>query len=516
MAPDMSAVSGDLMRAETIAVGSDIWTDDEEGEVWTIAEVVHQENTMLTVRYKSTGEEHKIDLGFGETFPTNPRVVPDMTSLHHIHEAGILHNLRERSKLRNQRPYTFMGTILIAVNPLQRVPSPDMRDYMDKSLNPETPHPYAIAELAYHQMRLGAGRKMANQSIVVSGESGAGKTETSKIILSFLTRRSVGGVANLDQKVVDSSPILESFGNAKTLRNNNSSRFGKFLKLQFTKDKYRLAGAFIETYLLEKSRVLTQGTGERNFHILYQLVAGASALDDDLKLEDVESYKILAQSGCVTLDCMDDTEEFGTVKSAFDTIGMSPESQAQVWRMLASVLHMSNLEFDKVDHEQGEIASISDREALSTLAGLLAVEEAALEAMLTQRVVVTRGETFTIQLGLEEANLTRDAIVKSLYEALFLWVVAVINTSLGKGPDSLPFIGVLDIFGFENFDTKNEFEQLLINFTNESLQDTFNKQVFNNELKLYEAEGIDVVVSNCPDNAECLKMLSSRPKGIIP
>ncbi|CAN0342915.1 unnamed protein product, partial [Ectocarpus sp. 12 AP-2014] len=333
---------------------------------------------------------------------------------------------------------------------------------------------------------------------------------------SFLTRRSVGGVANLDQKVVDSSPILESFGNAKTLRNNNSSRFGKFLKLQFTKDKYRLAGAFIETYLLEKSRVLTQGTGERNFHILYQLVAGASALDDDLKLEDVESYKILAQSECVTLDCMDDTEEFATVKSAFDTIGMSPESQAQVWRMLASVLHMSNLEFDKVDHEQGEIASISDREALSTLAAFLAVEEAALEAMLTQRVVVTRGETFTKQLGLEEANLTRDAIVKSLYEALFLWVVAVINTSLGKGPDSLPYIGVLDIFGFENFDTKNEFEQLLINFTNESLQDTFNKQVFNNELKLYEAEGIDVVVSNCPDNAECLKMLSSRPKGIIP
>ncbi|CAM9142326.1 unnamed protein product [Ectocarpus sp. 6 AP-2014] len=513
------SVSMNLLRADTMPSGTEIWAEDEADggdEVWMLAEVLRQDNTMLTVRKKRTGEELAIDLGFGETYPPNPKVVADMTSLHHIHEAGILHNLRERSKLQDQRPYTFMGTILIAVNPLRRVPNPEMADFMDRSLNPETPHPYAIAELAYHQMRLGAGRKVANQSIVVSGESGAGKTETSKIILTFLTHRSVGGVASLDQKVVDSSPILESFGNAKTLRNNNSSRFGKFLKLQFTKDKYRLAGAFIETYLLEKSRVLTQGKGERNFHILYQLVAGASGVGIDLKLQDVESYKILSQSDCTTLDDVDDAAEFRTVKGAFDTIGMGEESQLQVWQMLASVLHLSNVEFDKVDHEQGEIATISDREALSTLAALLAVEESALEAMLTQRVVVTLGETFTKQLSAADANLTRDAIVKSLYEALFLWIVSVINTSLGKGEDSLPFIGVLDIFGFENFDTKNEFEQLLINFTNESLQDTFNKQVFNNELKLYEEEGIDVVVSTCPDNAECILMLSTKPKGIIP
>ncbi|CAB1114761.1 unnamed protein product [Ectocarpus sp. CCAP 1310/34] len=177
---------------------------------------------------------------------------------------------------------------------------------------------------------------------------------------------------------------------------------------------------------------------------------------------------------------------------------------------------MSNLRFDKADNEQGEIAAISDRGALATLASLLGVEEAVLEKMLTQRVVQTRGEVFVKQLEENDAKLTRDAIVKSLYEALFLWIVQLINTSLGKGEESLPFIGVLDIFGFENFDTKNEFEQLLINFTNESLQDTFNKQVFNNELKLYEEEGIDVVVSSCPDNTACLLMLSDRPKGIIP
>eukprot|EP00752_Nemacystus_decipiens_P009380 g8383.t1 len=511
------SVSSRLMDAERITTGEEIWVEDPK-KVWALASLVSQRNTILKVKRKDTGEMVDIDLGFGETHPHNPKVVADMTSLHHIHEASILYNLGERAKLENQRPYTFMGTILIAVNPLQKVADPEMSEFMNRSLDPEKPHPYAIAELSYHQMRLGAGRKEANQSIVVSGESGAGKTETSKIILRFLTHRSVGGVTGLEQKVVDSSPILESFGNAKTLRNNNSSRFGKFLKMQFTKDKYRLAGAYIETYLLEKSRVLTQGKGERNFHILYELVAGAAAsgLGAQLKLGSAETYKILGQGGCITLDGVDDAKQFEGVQKAFDTIGMGKDTQMQVWQALAAVLHMSNISFDKVEDAQGEIAGISDRAALATVGSLLGVAEMVLEKMLTERVVKTRGEVFEKKLEVQDANLTRDAIVKSLYEALFLWIVKLINTSLGKGEDDLPFIGVLDIFGFENFDTKNEFEQLLINFTNESLQDTFNKQVFNNELKLYEEEGIDVVVSSCPDNTACLLMLSAKPKGIIP
>eukprot|EP00903_Cladosiphon_okamuranus_P011080 g10459.t1 len=511
------SVSSRLMEAERITAGGAIWVEDPK-KVWALASLVSQHNTIIKVKRQDTGEIVDIDLGFGETHPHNPKVVSDMTSLHHIHEASILYNLGERAKLENQRPYTFMGTILIAVNPLRKVDDPEMSDFMNRSLDPEAPHPYAIAELSYHQMRLGAGRKEANQSIVVSGESGAGKTETSKIILRFLTHRSVGGVTGLEQKVVDSSPILESFGNAKTLRNNNSSRFGKFLKMQFTKDKYRLAGAFIETYLLEKSRVLTQGKGERNFHILYELVAGGAGSDlgAQLKLGSAETYKILGQGGCITLDGVDDAKQFQGVQKAFDTIGMGKDTQMQVWQALAAVLHMSNLSFDKVEDAQGEVAGISDRAALTTVGSLLGVREAVLEKMLTQRVVKTRGEVFEKKLEVQDANLTRDAIVKSLYEALFLWIVRLINASLGKGEDDLPFIGVLDIFGFENFDTKNEFEQLLINFTNESLQDTFNKQVFNNELKLYEEEGIDVVVSSCPDNTACLLMLSEKPKGIIP
>ncbi|CAM9665996.1 unnamed protein product [Ascophyllum nodosum] len=512
------SVSSRIMHAERMPISEEIWVEDDK-QVWALTSLVEQENTLLKVRRRDTGEVVKIDLGFGETYPHNPKVVSDMTALHHIHEASILYNLGERAKLDNQRPYTFMGTILIAVNPLRPLPDPDMSKFMDRPLDPESPHPYAIAELAYHQMRLGAGRKEGNQSIVVSGESGAGKTETSKIILRFLTHRSLGGVSGLEQKVVDSSPILESFGNAKTLRNRNSSRFGKFLKMQFTREKYKLTGAFIETYLLEKSRVLSQGKGERNFHIMYELVAGgaASGLGAKLKLASVETYRILSGSGCTELEGVDDVMQFRGVQKAFDTIGMSPETQIKVvWQTLAAVLHMSNMTLEAKDSAQGEIAVIHDREALSNLASLLGLDEQSLEAMLTQRVVTTHGEVFTIQLDVSNAELTRDAIVKSLYEALFLWIVRLINTSLGKGQETLPFIGVLDIFGFENFDTKNEFEQLLINYTNESLQDAFNKQVFNNELKLYEEEGIEVVVSSCPDNTQCLNMLSDKPKGIIP
>ncbi|CAM9355556.1 unnamed protein product [Discosporangium mesarthrocarpum] len=521
MAVDEGAptASSRLMKAEKFQTGMKVWTDDEE-EVWISVEVVKQESTVVTVKNRSTGEVLDIDLGFAEIYPQNPKVVSDMTALHHIHEAGILYNLGKRAEIKDQRPYTFMGTILIAVNPLRATKSPEMSVYMDRPLNPDSPHPYAIAELAYHQMRLGSKGKATNQSIVVSGESGAGKTETSKIMLRFLTQRSagVGGVSGLEDRVVDSSPILESFGNAKTLRNNNSSRFGKFLKLQFSADKFSLAGAFIETYLLEKSRVLSQGQGERNFHILYELVAGASrlGLSGKLKLEAVEDYPILSQSSCVTLPGVDDAEHFAGVQKAFTTIGLDADTQMQVWQALSAVLNLSKFVLGTKDDEQGEVATIADIDDLQNLGDLLGVDMGALESLLIQRVVKTRGEVFTKKLDLQDATRTRDAVVKALYQAMFLWVVQVINISLGKGADSLPFIGVLDIFGFENFEHKNEYEQLLINFTNENLQDTFNKQVFNNELVLYEQEGIDVAVSSCPDNAECLLMLSAKPQGIIP
>ncbi|CAN0009897.1 unnamed protein product, partial [Phaeothamnion confervicola] len=410
-----------------------------------------------------------------------------MTALHHIHEPAILSNLRERAQAREQRPYTFMGTLLIAVNPLKRLTDPPTSQFVDRPLDPESPHPYAIAELSYHQMRLGAtgGGSSGNQSIVVSGESGAGKTETSKIMLRYLAQRSQGGITKLDERVVESSPILEAFGNAKTLRNNNSSRFGKFIKLQFEGAR-SLVGGLVETYLLEKSRVLSQATNERSFHIFYQLLAGApAALKKELSLTRPEDYVTLNHSQCISLAGVDDAEGFRDVVHAFGAVGLDAARQQEVWSCVAAVLHLASVEFNKRETSEGETSVVGNDATAALAARLLGVREQDLRGILCERVMKARGETFTKPLT--EAKYARDASAKALYEALFLWVVRAINVSLGHGPDTLPYIGVLDIFGFENFQ-HNEFEQLLINFTNESLQDTFNKQagaVFSNELRLY-------------------------------
>ncbi|CAM9385107.1 unnamed protein product [Phaeothamnion confervicola] len=451
-----------------------------------------------------------------------------------------------------------MGTLLIAVNPLRRLRDPPEAEFVDRPLNPDEPHPYAVAELAYRQLRLAlravaaaaaAGRRpaagggtgaVANQSIIVSGESGAGKTETSKIMLRYLSKRTPGeegsdGLAGLDARIVESSPVLEAFGNAKTLRNNNSSRFGKFIKLQFTTGAaasadggaaatsgggdVQLVGAAVETYLLEKSRVLAPSAGERSFHVFYQLIAGApTTLRTELGLDGgAEQFPTLVAGDCVEVEGMDDQAEFLEVEKALAiSTSMDEARRKEVWKVVAAVLHLSALQFATEDTaQQGEVAKPVDVAALTRVAALAGVGEDALRALLCQRTVKARGESFTKQLTVQEAMYARDATAKALYEALFLWVVRAINVALGQTAGSPPFIGVLDIFGFENFQ-ENVFEQLLINFTNESLQDTFNKQVFRNELRLYEEEGIEVVVSSCPDNSECIALLSAKIKGIIP
>ncbi|CAM9653889.1 unnamed protein product, partial [Chrysoparadoxa australica] len=511
----MSAPSQRLLEVEEIPAGDIIWIEDEE-EVWVQAEVVSQENTLLVVNNKKTYERQTIDLGFAEVYPINPKVQADMTALHHINEPAILHNLDQRADLANQRPYTWMGTILIAVNPLRRLPEPEESVFMGVPLNPERPHPYATAELAYRQMKLGARRGSPNQSIVVSGESGAaGKTETSKIILRYLARRTGDGVEGLDGRIIESSPILESFGNAKTLRNPNSSRFGKYLKLQFTDEDFDLGGGFIETYLLEKSRVLTCAEGERNFHIFYEMIAGADRdLKDQLGLSGAHDHRILTQSSVMKLEGVDDAQSFAYVMNAFDTIGLEEADIEGVWSILAATLHLTDIEFEVEETAEGDSAKMTDDRKADLVASLLGLDASAIRKLVTEKEVKSRGESFVKRLGIGESSYARDACAKALYDGLFNWVVAAINNSLGKGADSLPFIGVLDIFGFENFEI-NEFEQLLINYTNESLQDAFNKQVFNNELNLYAEEGITVQVSSCPDNAECINLLSGKPEGLV-
>ena len=304
-------------------IGSTVWVADEKS-IWTQAKVIDQNNNILTIEKVGKTTHTIIDLAFEEVHKLNPKVVSDMSELLFIHEPGILHNLTQRAYNRN--PYTYMGTVMIAVNPLISLPVPAITDYTDKPLNPNTPHPYALAELSYQQLCF----SNVDQCLVVSGESGSGKTETAKILLKFIASRvpymSEHLTDNFDKRLIQSSPLLESFGNAKTGRNANSSRFGKLLKMFFKKnihaqhnnktaltpsmsnlkDKMGLIGVAVETYLLEKSRVIGMNDGERNYHIFYQLLYALKAHDPILThLNQYETdpsvYRILNQSSCYTL-----------------------------------------------------------------------------------------------------------------------------------------------------------------------------------------------------------------------
>lgn len=518
-AADDRTDSQKVFLAPTIPVGTHIWHEDEKNGTWECVQVLSQDNTILTVEPdEGGGEVFTIDLGFHEIYPANPRVCADMTSLYHIHEAGILHNLEERMKPEDTHPYTFMGTVLVAVNPLRRIPGPEMDSFRGASLNPEAPHPYALAENAFQQMSMGTSAEPAHQSIVISGESGAGKTETAKIVLGYLTARGEGEAGGLDRRMIESSPILEAFGNAKTTRNPNSSRFGKFMKLQFSQDESRkLSGGFIETYLLEKSRVVFQSSSERNFHVFFQLLAGLSgehAASCELDGRAPADFAFLAH-GTTVIDGVDDGANFQRLSDSLTTLGVSEENKKNLWNALAAVLYLGNVRLVETDSPEGPVAGVENADVLDAVGRLTGIPVETLTDVLTVRHVETRGEEYSIHLTVEDACFARDAIAKALYEALFAWVVTVVNGALGKGPDTLPSIGVLDIFGFEAFD-KNEFEQLLINFANESLQDTFNQQVISAEIRLYKEENIECAITSIPDNSGCVDLISAKPDGIFP
>uniref|UniRef100_K3X8E6 Myosin motor domain-containing protein n=1 Tax=Globisporangium ultimum (strain ATCC 200006 / CBS 805.95 / DAOM BR144) TaxID=431595 RepID=K3X8E6_GLOUD len=525
------------MEVLPVEVGNTIWVPGQE-QVWDKATVMAIGELKVTVRTQA-GKVQQVDRGLA--LPQNPRVTDDMTALYYIHEAGVLHNLAERSKMdggdgRGQKPYTFMANVLIAVNPLQDLPNPRVSEIVNNSTS--APHPYAIAEMAYQQMVYNSGTDQpTNQSVVISGESGAGKTESSKIVLKHLTTRGLYGKkargeeiealskdrkehgTSLDHRLIEQNPILEAFGNAKTLRNHNSSRFGKFMKLQFTSDgEFKLAGAFVETYLLEKSRLVYQVDGERNFHIFYQLLAGASpAARSEFKLTKPQDYGYLNQSNCYVAEDTDDRACFADVVRGLSCVGMDDKLQNTIFSVIAGLLHIGNIDFDEEDTPEGEAAIVqkpSAKEALALAAKLLGVREEALAKVIMERDIVTREATYTVRRNAQNAIYARDAIAKALYGRLFDWVIVQVNASLGQDPAPLPYIGVLDIFGFESFQ-RNDYEQLLINYTNEVLQATFNNQVFIAEMELYKREGITVGKIKWPDNRECVDLIASKPDGIL-
>ncbi|KAH9801980.1 Myosin-17 [Citrus sinensis] len=498
-----------------IIVGSHVWVEHPElawvdGEVFKIsAEEVHVHTT----------NGQTVITNISKVFPKDteapPGGVDDMTKLSYLHEPGVLHNLAARYELNEI--YTYTGNILIAINPFQRLPhlydTHMMEQYKGAQFGELSPHVFAIADVAYRAM-INEGK---SNSILVSGESGAGKTETTKMLMRYLAylggRSGVEG-RTVEQQVLESNPVLEAFGNAKTVRNNNSSRFGKFVELQFDKNG-RISGAAVRTYLLERSRVCQISDPERNYHCFYLLCAAPPEVREKFKLGDPKSFHYLNQSNCYALDGVDDTEEYLATRRAMDIVGISEEEQDAIFRVVAAILHLGNIEFAK--GEEADSSVIKDEKSrfhLNTTAELLKCDAKSLEDALINRVMVTPEEVITRTLDPVAAVGSRDALAKTVYSRLFDWLVDKINSSIGQDPNSRTIIGVLDIYGFESFKL-NSFEQFCINFTNEKLQQHFNQHVFKMEQEEYTKEEINWSYIEFVDNQDVLDLIEKKPGGII-
>ncbi|XP_040375913.1 myosin-17-like isoform X4 [Oryza brachyantha] len=370
-------------------------------------------------------------------------------------------------------------------------------------------------------MSLTGNRQMMNEgrnnSILVSGESGAGKTETTKLLmryLAFLGGRSGTGGRTVEQQVLESNPVLEAFGNAKTVRNNNSSRFGKFVEIQFDTSG-KISGAAIRTYLLERSRVCQINSPERNYHCFYFLCAAPPEDIKRYKLGDPSSFHYLNQSSCIRVDGINDAEEYLITRNAMDTVGITEHEQEAIFRVVAAVLHLGNINFAKGrEVDSSVIKDDKSRFHLNTAAELLMCDCKKLENALIKREINTPEGVITTTVGPSSATVSRDGLAKQIYSRLFDWLVNRINASIGQDPNSDKLIGVLDIYGFESFKT-NSFEQLCINFTNEKLQQHFNQNVFKMEQEEYTREQINWSYIEFVDNQDVLDLIEKKPGGII-
>lgn len=449
----------------------------------------------------------------------------DMVKLNHLHEPGVLENLRQR--YAQDDIYTYTGSILIAVNPFKDVghlyDEHMMGMYRGVRLGDLSPHVFATADAAYEAMRT----EGTSQSVLVSGESGAGKTETAKLLMRYIAYRSMCEGAGPDErdatsettqkKILESNPLLEAFGNAKTVRNDNSSRFGKYVEMQFDANRH-ISGAAIRTYLLERSRVVKTSDLERNFHVFYQLCAGAEAsFREDLRLKDAKGFHYTNQSSCFELKGVDDAEEFRRTIEAMDVIGITKDEQKSIMSVIAGILHLGNVHFvDSAEStdEGCDLAGEDAKNALLDCAAVLRLDAEKLERSLRTRRLVLADEVIHKPLSAAAAVHSRDALAKSLYSKLFDALVERINACIGQDERSERYIGVLDIYGFESF-AVNSFEQFCINFANEKLQQHFNQHIFKLEQAEYEKEGIDWSYIEFIDNQDILDVIERRANGII-
>uniref|UniRef100_A0AAF5CYT0 Very-long-chain 3-oxoacyl-CoA synthase n=1 Tax=Strongyloides stercoralis TaxID=6248 RepID=A0AAF5CYT0_STRER len=461
-------------------------------------------------------------------FLKNPDILRgknDLTSLSYLHEPAVLSNLQYRFETLSSI-YTYCGIVLVAINPYYDCSNlygdEVIKVYsgVGKQVRGLDPHIYAISEEAYYDL-CEYGK---NQSIIVSGESGAGKTVSAKFVMRYLTtvasnwKQSKNNETGIEKKVLASNPIMESIGNAKTIRNDNSSRFGKFIKINFNK-KRTISGGEMRTYLLETSRVVYQTSDERNYHIFYQMCAARNnPILKDLKLLDCTNYIYLYGGKCNVIDGVDDEKEFYETINALTRLGISNDLQYNIFKLLAAILIMGNINYIEINESVAQIVD-DNNNSLDTCANFLSVDSSILKLWLTEREIRCGKELMRKPLTKTEAIVNRDALAKLLYSSLFNWIVEQINISLSvennekENKIESKFVGVLDIYGFETF-TINSFEQFCINYANEKLQQQFNQHVFKLEQEEYIREGIEWVRIDFYDNQPCIDLIENRP-GII-
>ncbi|XP_021738908.1 myosin-15-like [Chenopodium quinoa] len=498
----------------SIRKGANVWVEDKD-LAWIPAEVIDfigkdvqvltsSGKKVLSSPEKLLLRDPDADLGG----------VDDMTKLTYLNEPGVLYNLERRYAL--DTIYTYTGSILIAVNPFTKLPHlynvHMMEQYKGAPFGELDPHVFAVADAAYRAMI----NEHRSQSILVSGESGAGKTETTKLIMQYLAYmggRASNGERSVEQQVLESNPLLEAFGNARTVRNDNSSRFGKFVEIQFD-DNGRISGAAIRTYLLERSRVVQITDPERNYHCFYQLCASRED-SEKYKLEDPRQFHYLNQSKIYELEGVSNRVEYMKTRRAMTIVGISEDEQEAIFRALAAILHLGNVEFSPgKEHDSSIIKDQTSSLHLQMAADLFQCDVNLLLASLCTRSIQTREGAIIKALDCNAALASRDALAKTVYSRLFDWLVEKINSSIGQDSSSRIQIGLLDIYGFECF-KHNSFEQFCINFANEKLQQHFNEHVFKMEQEEYNREEINWSYIEFVDNQDVLDLIEKKPIGII-
>ncbi|XP_058126016.1 myosin heavy chain, muscle isoform X2 [Anopheles ziemanni] len=489
----------------------------EEKEGYVLGEIKATKGELVTVALPGGEEKNFKKEQLSQVNPPKFEKVEDMADLTYLNEAAVLHNLRQRyySKLI----YTYSGLFCVVINPYKRYPLYTNRCakmYRGKRRNEVPPHLFAVSDGAYVNMLT----NHENQSMLITGESGAGKTENTKKVIAYFATIGASGKkdenaekkGSLEDQVVQTNPVLEAFGNAKTVRNDNSSRFGKFIRIHFT-GSGKLAGADIETYLLEKARVISQQTLERSYHIFYQMMSGAVKGLKELTMlsSRISDYPTITQ-GKTRIPGVNDAEEFEQLDEAFNVLGFTQEEKDNIYRITAAVMHMGRMQFkQKGREEQAEADGTEDGDRVAKLLGV--GTDDLYKNLLKPRIKV--GNEFVTK-GQNKDQVTNSvgALCKGIFDRTFKWLVKKCNETLDTKQKRAQFIGVLDIAGFEIFDF-NGFEQLCINFTNEKLQQFFNHHMFVLEQEEYKKEGIVwAFIDFGMDLLACIDLIE-KPMGIL-